>query len=753
MLLLSGAIAVTAMAGSSSCPDSSGGMVITVSKAPADLPAAPANVTLETVPEGVRVSWDAVTETISGATLDSGSVVYSVQRSDRMYVAVKTHETSVIDTTAIPEDGQAEVSYTVYAFTDESASSSSESVSPVIIVGNPYDGCFSESFSGASASTSVWSFGPDGASSSAWNPSYGSYSNPYCTSASDCDGGFLLFDPSSSYRDGHEYMSPLIVMDGASNPHLSFSIYRYEAAPEEPLVRLYIVTDNGKEALEGGELVFHAENDGWDGVLLPLPSTAGPFRILFEGERVAISSYSAYKAIIDDISVRDVLAKDAVLSAVAIPANVMPGNRVGIPVSVTNNGSETLTGLTVSLTVGDSEEWTSESFSIEPGGCVNLSAPFYASPFMTDSSVTVGLTVNADGDMNPIDNHVSAEIAVGFHELPLPLNLTAERIEGGARISWDIPVLPDSAPATEYHESFEDWDSGETSPRNGWIFVDADGKEKAGLAGINSGERYAFFVTGTLSNSPMFTLEMADGEQCLVTTRAYDYGDTEVWLVSPTFDPAEPVSFAATGVETRSETSAVFEVGYLPAGSVDVADFVKTRDVETSGYGWDEVSLTFPEEASRFVVHAENLDVNAYAFDNFRFHKVDEIPELTGFNLWRDGKHRAALGKDDMSYDDTDIAPLECYLYHLSAVYASHREVMDPEGFELLASGGSGVGNLSPEYRPLVSGRTVSADGPFEVFSIDGSKVAESVSGGCIALDPDVYVIRITGRTYKLIIR
>lgn len=739
LLLLTVAVAVTSMPGSSTQPRADDDMVVARERVQADLPAAPANLTLEIVPEGVQVSWDAVRETASGAEIDSEAVVYSVQRSDRRYIATKTHDTSVTDTTVIPEEGQTEVSYTVYAYADESATRSSESVSQTIIAGNPYNGSFSESFAGGSASTSAWSFGPEGASTSAWNPSTGSYSNPYCTTAGDSDGGFLLFDPSSSYRDGHDYMSPLIVMDGASNPQLSFSIFKYTAAPEEPLVRLYIVTENGKEALEGGELVFHANNDGWVGMSLTLPQTAGAFRILFEGERVAISSYSAYKAIIDQIEIRDVLAKDAVLSSAVIPAEILPGKRVDIPFSVSNNGSETLNGVTVSLTVYGTEVWTSEPFSIEPGADFDMSAPFYATPFLTGTSVTAVISVNADGEMNADDNLLMGEISVGCHDLPLPLNLTAERIETGARISWDTPVLPDIAPAVEFQESFEDWDSGETTPRDGWIFVDTDGKEKAGLAGINSGGQYAFFVTDKLSTSAMFTLEMADGEKCLVTTRAYDYSDTEVWLVSPTFDPTEPVSFAATGVETRYETSATFELGYLPAGSADIADFVKTDDIETSGYGWDEISLTFPAEAARFVVHAKNLDINAYAFDNFRFHKIDEIPELTGFNLWRDGKCVTELGSDIMSYDDTEAVPLECYRYHLSAVYSPEREVMDPEGVELLASGGSGIDNVSAGYYLHVSGRAVSADGPFEVFAADGTKVAERVSGGSIELTPGIY--------------
>ena len=218
-------------------------------------------------------------------------------------------------------------------------------------------------------------------------------------------------------------------------------------------------------------------------------------------------------------------------------------------------------------------------------------------------------------------------------------------------------------------------------PRKDWIFIDADGRDKFGLAGINEDKKFAFFVTDKFSS--YYSFDMAEGEKALVTTKNADYSTTDSWLISPVIDPSHAVSFKAAGIASRSYTSVSFELGWLPESSTDPRDFVKLTDIHTDGYDWEEISRTFPPEASRFAIHVYDLQENACAFDQFNFHTVPEIPVLRELRVYRNGEKTASLQPDNISWVDSDADPSIDNHYHVSCLYSPSREVMNPDGFML----------------------------------------------------------------------
>lgn len=129
----------------------------------------------QTGQNSVTIEWDPVTTGANGGLFNPATVVYSVMRSDRTYAATKISETSVTDTPELPAQGQAAVSYTVYAYPDSQSYYSASTKSEEIILGDPYRGEMAESFDNGESTTSIWSFGPAGASYSAWSPSNRSF--------------------------------------------------------------------------------------------------------------------------------------------------------------------------------------------------------------------------------------------------------------------------------------------------------------------------------------------------------------------------------------------------------------------------------------------------------------------------------------------------------------------------------------------------------------------------------------------------
>lgn len=714
-----------------------------------DRPAAPQNVIARQDGDIVNISWDAVTNGENDGLFIPSDVVYTVQRSDRTIIANKISDISVTDTPPMPESGQASYFYTVTAYKDAFTYTGNSADSNELIVGNPYSGQFSESFASGKASTAVWSFGPDGATNSAWQSTTSNYSSPYCSQAVDNDGGFLLFNP--SYYDGTDYYTPLIELTQAESPTLELSIFAYSAAPETGLVKLHIVQEGAITPIEDGEICFYAENDHWENLVLRLPATASdsPFRILLEGLK---PDGKAYKAIIDAIRVYDQPSCDASITDLTIPEKLMPGDTASISVTVANEGATPLADVTLTLNVAG-ETMTLPPFSLSVRESESKVFQTYISPFMAASECVISATVSAAGDVKGSNDTKTQTAYVGEHQLPVATIVSAIHADGGAAITWNAPEIDVNPASEEVTESFENWTVGSTEPMNGWIFIDADKKAKNGLAGINVDKEFAFFVAEKFSTSSASTIEAADGNNALVTTRNADYSATDSWLISPVFDPTEPVSFMATAFGFRGYDTASFEVGYLPAGTTDIADFIKTQDISTNGYDWEGVNVMFPEDASRFVIHAADVQTNAFAFDRFVYHATPDTPTLNAYNIWRNGELIASVEPSCTSYIDTGYNKTTDNEYHMSCVYEPSRETMEKTGLVLKAWDPSGIGELISEQDFLtIEGRILKSDRFIEIFNSEGIYICSLQPDTAIELQSGIYIIRLQGKALKIFI-
>ena len=714
-----------------------------------DRPLAPANLHVVPAQYEVEISWDPVVAGASGGLFIPSDVVYTVQRSDRAVIAERTNSTCVIDTPPFPTSGQTAFSYTVTAYNNAASYIGASSESQICIIGSPYSDSFTESFAGGKVATTAWTYGPDNALNSAWQPTTASYSSPYCNGDADGDGGFLIYNP--SYYDGTVYYSPVIELPAAESPTLELCIFRYSAVPDTPLVKLYIIQGCTKIPVSDGELSFSSDADYWDRIILQLPAqtSESPFRILFEGMK---PNGKTYKALIDTIKVYDRPSCDASVSDIHVPDRLMPGDSVSINVEAYNNGYSNLDDVQVLLDV-DGKSFASPSFSMLPGEACGQTFNIHITPFMAGTESLVSATVIAPGDVKESNNTKIVRIPILEHHLPVSTVVKAEHKEEGTSIIWTAPIIDEAPYSEDVTESFEDWTVGSADPCKGWIFIDADKNDKNGLAGINAGMQYAFFIADKFSTSSMASIETPDGKNAIVTTRNADWSVTDSWLVSPPFDPGHEVSFMASGIGFRGLDTAAFEVGYFPADKTDPEGFVKVQDVETNGYSWESVSLTFPEEATRFAIHAADVQTNAYAFDLFKFHAIVDIPELIGYNLWRNGECIASLEADELSFIDHGVDRTRDNVYHISCVYTPSREAMEPRGFTLKAEAPADAESvLAPDVEYSLRGRILTSSMPFDIFNIDGVRIGRVEPESEQLLQQGIYILQSKSSIHKLIV-
>ncbi len=712
-----------------------------------DTPLPPSDVKISQNGNDIQISWNPVTAGAEGGLFNPSSVVYSVQRNDQQIIATKTRSTSATDTPAIPEHGQSLISYTVTAYANAESHVGESANSNSCIVGNPYSRMFEESFAEAATSTSVWTSGPDPESRSAWSPTRASYSSPECRTAYDNDGGFLCFAP-SKYYPGNEYHTPVIDMRGCKNATLEFYCYKYPDAPDTQLVRVAIIQGDNLQQLTDNGITFKG-CDEWERVCLEIPEKIvenGPFRIVFIG-----SDVNGAKAIIDKISVRNILESNLTVSKADAVKTALPGDELPVTVSIRNEGKTSISDAEVSLTSDYiSCPITDMIEVIAPGETTTMRMKLPISPFMSGKSISITAEVFCDEDMDSTDNTFEFHISVGSHDLCAITDLNAIHSDNGVILSWTLPAPDSESSSIEMTESFEDWTTGDTTPRKDWIFIDADGRDKFGLAGINEDKKFAFFVTDKFSS--YYSFDMAEGEKALVTTKNADYSTTDSWLISPVIDPSHAVSFKAAGIASRSYTSVSFELGWLPESSTDPRDFVKLTDIHTDGYDWEEISRTFPPEASRFAIHVYDLQENACAFDQFNFHTVPEIPVLRELRVYRNGEKTASLQPDNISWVDSDADPSIDNHYHVSCLYSPSREVMNPDGFMLYRTIPSQLACIQQTDSFSISGKEVTAFDDIRIFDATGTLMYQLRKGESASLQSGVYVIQHKNTSDKIII-
>lgn len=207
-----------------------------------DIPVAPTNVRLRKVNDKPVLTWEAPTKGVNGAYVNPEGVVYYVVRSDNTQVASQIHETSYTDNSLNLVEGQAFVSYAIYAQNAAGLDPEQYAMSNEVCFGTPHEMPFHESFKGVSIEQGPWTW--DIVDGDPWIQIVDSGSYPSCTAA-DNDGGLVAFEPENDGDEAILYSSNISLV-GAEKPKLSFWYYNNPGTYDKISVRVRLDDDAQK---------------------------------------------------------------------------------------------------------------------------------------------------------------------------------------------------------------------------------------------------------------------------------------------------------------------------------------------------------------------------------------------------------------------------------------------------------------------------------------------------------------------------
>lgn len=627
-------------------------------------PKAVENLTVVRDGDEFTISWDAVTEAASSSDLIFPSMVTYTVKCGTEVIVEKTSELTTHYTATMPEDGQEAISFNVVAFS-HNGRQSALTYSDTFMVGNPYTGQFAESFASAKFERKTWV----AEGNNVWKASVG---QSYPTiDPQDGDGGCLEFYTTSAGE--YRITSPVIDMSGLVNAKLKFWVYLDNTSYYEPKIQPAFLTD-GEELMLGDVILLKSGSEkGWTEFTFDVPEQAltAPSQLMFIGFG---GTYG--HMFVDNISIRSYLDHNLAVTAKASVKSFEVGQEVEIPVTVTNKGVNDEAEYTLRLFADGEEVAVLEGPAVSSLSSVNVTMPYKVHPKHAEQEILFYVAANLDSDGDQTDNEYEFSVPVNANDLARATELTATADKEKISLTWSAPDVSTEPTFAETTESFEDWEAGSTEPRNGWVFIDADGVKQYGLNGVNAGELFAATVMEnfTAANSWDPSMTSHDGNHSLVITPAqasygnYTSSSTAVdnWIISPEVKGGSEVSFYCMTFTSYSGSES-YQILYS-TGETTADDFT-VLSTEYAPREWTLKTFTLPEDAKRFAIRINHGMSNPLLFDSFTFTTISTPAVHQGFNLYRDHVLLTSLASDETSHVDLNAIKGVTHTYHVTALY------------------------------------------------------------------------------------
>lgn len=246
-----------------------------------DYPSAVSDFTVTIGEDGYPVlTWTAPVTGINGGLIDPAKLTYDIARN--IGTVTETIATDITATTFTDKTISIDApEYPYYYVTAVSPTGRGlQSHANGVHVGPAYGLPYIESFADQNTSTKPWIL-QSLANGGLWSIGY---INTFPgTGPVDEDYGMAIFDGFRSVTDAEARLgSPIISLENASDPVLSFYFYYYQLEDMRPNDRLFIdiATDGGDyEPIPGAVFTQHDKNTGWTECVVSLKEYAGQKRI------------------------------------------------------------------------------------------------------------------------------------------------------------------------------------------------------------------------------------------------------------------------------------------------------------------------------------------------------------------------------------------------------------------------------------------------------------------------------------------
>ena len=713
-------------------------------------------------------SWDAVGSVgAHGGYVNPQEVTYTLHRYDEWNwsnhwpaVTAPSSATSAVDTDFEVSYGQQYVTYLVVASNAAGASSGTEFS---IVLGQPYETPYTESFPSALAQQEPWTLLAE-SYYYAWRMVDGSGLSvkPY-----DGDNGMLRFQYISDESNRQMMTGPRVSLKDLETPELSFYMYHgFETEPGELTLHVYTNTDDeGWEKADDVE--YNNGGDGWCRYALPLRADADNVQIAF-----AATALDASAAIfLDNIKIDEQVDNDAAIAFFGGEKRVEAGEEVSITVSIANYGAEELRGYSVTV--------TADGETLEPFGADELPAiaPNNVESFTFDYAtdrrnpsryIELKVEVTAEGDEVADNNSRDFKLFVHNTNLPEPEQLQGVTYaDGNTTIIWQKPSKEEIQ--DDVTDGFDEYDSFVIEDFGDWLTYDGDGLVTAYFGGPeipHCFEEKAWQVWDPVEAG--FSLETFDvltpvsGTKYLTSWAASD-GISQTlpqddWLISSDILGGSDLSFWYR-VPNDGTDAQVFEIMYSTTDQ-DVESFmVLDRDSVVGTTDWVQFLYTLPDDAKYFAIRNCSYGSYLVAFlDDIQYTPLYSSTTpltLTGYKVYRNDEVVAELNNSQTSYEEKTDGDI--YTYNVTAVYTvgesrysndyvsniSTTGIFEKDGKRATISTADGAIRIS------------NASGRVSVYSLNGKRIFDGSTRATLTVRvaPGVYVVNAGGRVQKVTVR
>lgn len=678
-----------------------------------DTPSKVQNIKTSVGDNVITLTWDAVTTGEHGGHMSTEGMsynVYEIFEGDTgadLELINCVEEPKVTIEYDVNEGDQDMINYALSA--ENETGEGPRAMSPGIIVGKPYDLPFEEHFKGGRLDNTMWFIEEKGSEESTFSLMQGF--------SADGDGGCAGY-VSASAKDAALLGSGKISLKGAANPTLVFST-KSTMADAKGKVVVYIRKPDLSEkqlcVVDYSKLDNSAKDWHTTSVTILAEYTSLPY-VMFTFVTSAAEGESVY---FDQIYVRDVVAKDlrATLSA---PSKVRKGDKVTARVMVTNMGSVAVDNYTVNLYAGDKLVDTKTVKESLASYASRTEVLTYNTSVMDASPLKLKAEVVVEGESTPEDNEDTAEVVLNASTLTGPDAVTATATDESTVVVEWTKVNETSDRVTDGFDAYAAWSKdsfGDWTSVYGEKGI-AKGPFSNSYPHPNENERFAYTV---VEPSTWLPAELLDKYACLKPHSGVHYLASfysvensqfipaDNWLISPSLSgEAQTVSFWANNFNSQgTKYTEDFEVLYSTSG-ITLDDFKSTgKKFEATTGEWKEYTVDLPAGATYFAIHNNTADTYMFMLDDVTF--TAGCGKVLGYNVYRDGKLLKRV-EPDAELRITDKAPSGKHTYAVSALYA----------------GGESEATKSAVVTDI-NGVVNAIDGTFDVFTVDGKRIAKGV--------------------------
>lgn len=591
--------------------------------------------------------------------------------------------------------------------------------------------------------------------------------------AQDGDGGMQSFS-ATELGKAVRSESPKVDISDMTHPTLNFWAYLNGDGDE---LNVSVQKDFG-DFVNVRHISTSEGTKGWNRYSIDLtPYKDSKFiRIGFEGKAVKnLDYFLAY----DNVAIVEKADNDLMAMSLTTDEKVSSGSETTIELELRNNAGTLVKGSDYDIVLykNGNEVYRRDGVDIDADLVKSVVMKNIATVFDPEQT-EYHATIDYSKDQITSNNTSSSNtVKVVLPDYPTATSLKAVAGANGVDLSWTAPdLLNRKAKATE--ESFDTYDAFIIDNIGGWTTYDGDKQntiqitlnEMFGpLKYDNAGKPMAFQVFNSeKAGIPFASWDAHTGDQMLVSfsCASSDGGATKKqnddWLISPQLNgEAQVISLYAKAGMGGSMLPEQFEILYSTTSKA-ISNFQKlgeTVDVNNAKT-WDEYEFHLPAGAKYFAIHCVSNNKFALLIDDITFVEAGSKPEeleLSGYNVYRDGKKVNESIVSGNSYKDSNIPESKKYSYVVTAVY-DKGESQGSNVAEVDATTGINDINNADVAVEATNGAIVVTGARGKtvcVYTIDGQQVARLTASDIesINVSAGMYIVTVNSESHKVLVK